>query len=208
MPLCNRLRNIYFSYSAYCSNIVVMKVTRRIHVTSDEFFDYLEDSIVNLANRNNPDGNFTAADIRDGMIVDASENPDVRVEKTKILRYRRGEVYKWVTTYNYTKVTSTFSVEEAEDGDGIMVTYEQINPAYDNQKMNKILKGFSDILMLSRMTNMIYDSQRTIIARRPGVYDPAYEKEQKLKKDLKTQATAVQNLGKKIFADDEKKDAE
>ena len=175
-----------------------MKVTRKIEVTKEEFFDYLEESIINIANTNS-DGKrvYTKEDIKEGFTIDAAKNPKTKMEKTKIIRYDRGSKYVWTTRVNYDTITSTFLVEDTEGG--INVTYEQIYPSYDNQKMNKFIRGFSDILMLSRMTNMIYDAQKAIVSRRPGVFNPAYEQEQKFKQQLHTQSEATQRLGKKLF---------
>lgn len=144
-----------------------MKIIRTLKITSDEFYDYLENELLEIANKNRTGKiAYTPANITAGFSTTKGEKESLSKIDLTITSYIRGSLYA-ADTASATG-TSHLSYSTKETADGLEVTFEQILP--DNsgkkKKRNRLLGGFSDALYLSRMSNSLYDIQNKIIKER------------------------------------------
>ena len=73
-----------------------MKISRTLSITKDEFFDYLENQLLKIANDNldKEQEAYTNTDIQEGFRI--IQNRDTEVNKVELLinKYKKGEFTK------------------------------------------------------------------------------------------------------------------
>ena len=143
-----------------------MKITRKLTITKDEFFDYLESQLLKIANDNLEESQeaYTNTDIHDGFLI--IQNRDTEVNKIELLidKYNRGELYQATAKSLTDSYRMSYFVRDL--GDAIEVDYEQINLNDFSSERKGIFAKFGDALYLSRMSNSLYDVQNSILKSR------------------------------------------
>jgi hypothetical protein len=145
--------------------MVFMKVTRNLEISSREFFETV---FLNLAQeiRTTDKTEVNIGDFRTGYrYVHNPENPALRVS-FEIVEYQEEKLYKAVRTAAEGDLTMIYEVVPNDNGITVSFTYENTTPAGKSKK--GLFGAFSQIIFLSRMTDKLYDIQRTIINRREG----------------------------------------
>lgn len=144
-----------------------MKIVRPLHVTPEEFFDFLEENalaeIVHAVGAENAPEMLTS-----GYVY--VKNPDLPRAKvtTTIEEYEYGHVYRARTVSATDNVLSSYEVEPTEDG--IKVTFYQDMESH-NSKKKSIFKSFSEAVFLGRMAERLLDIQEKIYKQREGIED-------------------------------------
>jgi len=141
-----------------------MKITRTLNITCDEFFDYLENQLLNIANNSLEDQEaYTNSDIQEGFrIIQNGDN----VNKLELIieNYVRGKSY----SASVNSLTDAYQVSYTVNpiGDGIEVEYEQINLTKLFNAKTGFFAKWGEALYLSRMSNSLYDMQNAILKSR------------------------------------------
>ncbi len=142
-----------------------MKITRKLTITSDEFFDYLENQLLKIANENLEDQEaYTNSDIQEGFQIIQSTNTEVNKVELFINKYIRGSEYAATATSLTDSYSMSYQVKPVSDG--IEVVYEQINLTNPSPAKSGFFAKFGEALYLSRMSNSLYDVQNAIIKSR------------------------------------------
>jgi hypothetical protein len=139
-----------------------MKIIRTLQITSDEFYDYLEHNLLSLANKNRSGKPaYTSADIISGFHFSyGAEEAPYKTEFT-VVEYRRNHHYKATSVSITEKLEISYHTKAVDKG--LEVIYEQGAPQQSTKKKsNKLARGFSEALFLSRMSNSLYDIQTEI----------------------------------------------
>lgn len=143
-----------------------MKITRKLTITVDEFFDYLENQLLNIANANLDEEQeaYTNSDIQEGFRI--IQNPNVDVNKIELLinKYKKGQFYE-ATALSLTD-SYQMSYKVTPEDDNILVEYEQINLNNFPAERKGFFAKFGEALYLSRMSNSLYDMQNAIMKAR------------------------------------------
>lgn len=142
-----------------------MKVIRNLEISASEFFGVvLEELAAEIKSLSGEE--CSAADLHEGYIY--VHNPDDVATKVvfEIVEYQEEKLYKAVRTAAEGDLTMIYDVVPNDKGITVSFTYENTTPA---GKAKKGLFGtFSQIIFLSRMTDKLFDIQRTIINRKEG----------------------------------------
>ncbi len=149
-----------------------MKIIRTLKITADEFFNELEDQVLQMANnKETATKKYTTRDIKKGLkLVSKSEYDATRTEY-ELRDYNRGHLYvARVKTIDDT-ATLTYTTKAVEDG--LEVIFEQRLENFEKRKMNKFLRGWSEMTYLAKMSNSLLDTESKIIRQRNNeTYDP------------------------------------
>lgn len=143
-----------------------MKIIRTLEITSDEFYNYLEQELLAIANKDRTGKvAYTPADIRPGFkATRKTSKEELSAIDLIITEYVRGSCYKAKTKSIAETIEMAYLTKTVNDK--LEVTFEQKMLHYEQKKMNRLLRGFSDALYLSRMSNALYDMQSAIIKAR------------------------------------------
>ena len=144
--------------------MVSMKVTRILEISSREFFEAV---FLNLAQeiRSTDKVEVNVADFRTGYrYIHNPENAALRVS-FEIVEYQEEKLYKAVRVSNNATTTICYEVAPADNGISVTFTYES---SADANKKKGFFGGFMEIIMLSRMTDALYNFQKDAITRRDG----------------------------------------
>jgi hypothetical protein len=146
-----------------------MKIIRTLTITSDEFYDFLETSVLAQANASPASRKFHRGDIRTGLRF--AQGPAGARTTFVITDYVRGLRYCAQSCGVADTIFVSYHTNAKEEG--LEVTYEQTIEGYEeaSSKKNRFLRGFSDAVYLSRMSNSLYDIQNKILNHRQGA-DP------------------------------------
>lgn len=136
-------------------------------ITANEFYDFLETSILTQANASQPDRKLCQDDIRTGLRF-AQGSSGARTTLI-VTEYVRGLRYRAESRSMTDTIFVSYHTEVKEEG--LKVTYEQIIEGYEevSSERNRFLRGFSDAIYLSRMSNSLYDIQNRILRQREGI---------------------------------------
>ena len=138
-----------------------MKLTRTLHITTDEFYDYLEKEFLKDAKKN---CNKRITKLEKGLIFyKHSEDRYARID-IKVLDYERGSSYVLEMKSFTDTITTSYHTFEVDDG--LKIEFEQIIDSEKNKKRNAISQKFSETVYLSRMSRTIYDIESAIINKR------------------------------------------
>lgn len=142
-----------------------MKVIRNLEISASEFFGVVLDELA-AEIRSLSGTECTAADLHEGYTY--IHNPDDVSTKVvfEIVEYQEEKLYKAVRTAAEGDLTIIYEVVPCDNGITVSFTYENTTPAGKAKK--GLFGAFSQIIFLSRMTDKLYDIQRTIINRKEG----------------------------------------
>ena len=153
------VRSVFLCYTSH------MKVIRNLEISAGEFFGVvLEELAAEIKSLSGAE--CTAADLHAGYVY--IHNPDDVATKVvfEIVEYQEEKLYKAVRTAAEGDLTMIYDVVPNDKGITVSFTYENTTPAGKAKK--GLFGAFSQIIFLSRMTDKLYDIQRTIINRREG----------------------------------------
>lgn len=156
------IRLVWALFLCYTSG---MKVIRELEISAGEFFGVVLDELA--AEVKNLSGNdCTTADLHQGYTY--IHNPDDVATKVvfEIVEYREDELYKAVRSSAEGDLTIMYEVVPNSKGITVTFTYENTTPAGRPKK--GIFGAFSQIIFLSRMTDKLFDIQRTVVNRKEG----------------------------------------
>lgn len=142
-----------------------MKIIRTICVTQDEFYEYLENDLIESIKKNS-NKEICAKDIKKGLKYSINEKGAARVD-VMVIDYERGKFYK-SRIKSLTDTITLFFRTKATDK-GLEVTFEQHIHSYENRSHSKLSKVFHEIIYGSRMSNTIYNIQNKIIRKREDI---------------------------------------
>lgn len=142
-----------------------MTVIRNLEISASEFFGVvLEELVKEIKSVDQADVRTT--DICEGFRYTAhAEDPALKVN-FEVVAYQEDKHYKSVCTSAAGTITVVYDVVPNEKGINVTFSYENTTPAA--RKKKGILGAFSEIIFLSRMTDRLYDIQRTVINRKEG----------------------------------------
>lgn len=142
-----------------------MKIIRNLEITASEFFGVvLEELAAEIKSLSGSDCDPT--DFQQGYTyVHMPDDPALKVVFT-IVEYQEEKLYKAVRTSAEGDLTITYHVVSNDKDITVTFDYENTTPA--GQPKKGLLGMFSQTIFLSRMTDKLYDIQRTVINRKEG----------------------------------------
>lgn len=150
-----------------------MKLIRTFEITSDEFYDYTEDRIIEEASKAT-NRKVRKKELCTGMHYrNQSTGVDVKIDC-----YERGKCYRATATTKTDFMTVSYETEETDKG--LQITFEQIL-SDDSRKKNKVSNAFSQLISFGRMSNTLYDIRNEILAIRNDVPLPKQQKPEQYK---------------------------
>lgn len=142
-----------------------MTVIRNLEISASEFFsvvlEQLAEEIKSLSGIQ-----CTAADLHEGYTYVHNAGDVATKVVFEIVEYQEDRLYKAVRTAAEGDLTVIYDVVPTDTGITVSFTYENTTPA--GQPKKGLFGAFSQIIFLSRMTDKLFDIQRTIINRREG----------------------------------------
>ena len=142
-----------------------MKVIRDLEISASEFFGVvLEELAAEVKSLSGKE--CTTADLHQGYTY--VQNPDDSATRVvfKIVEYQEEKLYKAVRSSAEGDLTIIYDAVPNDKGVTVTFTYENTTPS--GLKKKGIFGAFSQIVFLGRMTDKLYDIQRTVINRREG----------------------------------------
>ena len=142
-----------------------MKVIRNLEISAGEFFGVVFEELAKEI-RSVDKADVRVSDLHEGFqYIAHAEDPALKVI-FEVVAYQEDKHYKSVCTSANGTITVIYDVVPCEKGISVSFTYENTTPA--GQKKKGIFGAFSEILFLSRMTDRLYDIQRTVVNRKEG----------------------------------------
>lgn len=141
-----------------------MKVIRNLEISGREFFETL---FLNLAEeiRTTDGAEVDVAQFCTGYsYIHHPEDPALKVS-FEIVEYREDRFYKAVRTSVNGVTTVCYTVTPTDTGITVEFVYES---SADSQRKKGFLGSFTEIIMLSRLTDQLYSIQKDAITRRDG----------------------------------------
>lgn len=149
-----------------------MKLTRTLEVTEKEFYDYLEQDLIEKIFKTTGKQIKPAA-IKKGLKYTLRpEDPMTRINVT-IKSYERNQHYHAIIE-SYSE-TIVLRYETQRVPQGLDVTLTQSIESFESQKHNKLMQMFSEAVYLGRMTDMLYDIQSKIVKNRELLEEQAQD---------------------------------
>ena len=136
-----------------------MKIIRELQVTSDEFYDFLENEFLNQINRAD---NQTKKIVRLKKGLRYSKLSDNVYTKTdyEILDYRRHETYVIQISSHSEKTITSYKTKPCAKG--LEVTLEQEQNKLTKNSKSKIIKWMGELLYFGRLSENLYKIQGEI----------------------------------------------
>lgn len=156
---------IFVVRSRFLCYTALMKVIRNLEISAGEFFSVvLEELAAEVKSMSGKD--CAIADLCTGYTY--IHNPDDAATKVvfEIVEYQEEKLYKAVRSAASGDLSITYDVTPCENGISVAFTYENTTPAGRPRK--GIFGIFSQVIFLSRMTDKLFDIQRTVVNRKEG----------------------------------------
>lgn len=142
-----------------------MKVNRDLEITAEEFFDGLFQEIVDDITKNSSKS-VSKNDIKKGFkFVYRGDQESVMRVTFEVIDYQENHYYKSKRSSVNGNVTVIYTVNPTDKG--INVEFEQILPN-ENQKQGKLMKAYTELIYLGRMTDHLYNIQKKILFKKEG----------------------------------------
>ena len=141
-----------------------MKLTRTFNITSDEFYDYLEEQVLNNIQKSSKRKVEKSA-IKKGLTYDSKPAQC----KVTIDEYKRGSVYQSTMRSMTSFICVTYHTEETKDG--LKIDFEQFVSGHDDELDHKnfIVRSFYQWISFGRMSRTLYDMRNDILNKREGI---------------------------------------
>lgn len=143
-----------------------MKIIRTLKITSDEFFDYLDEQLMRDLAASGEGGAGEQA-IVPGLSFTLHADDKYRRADVEVLVYERGRRYATRIVTMGDDVSMSYEVAPATRGDGIEVTYVQEMASHASRRRG-FLRGFSEAVYLGHMADALYTIQNKMLDRREG----------------------------------------
>lgn len=138
-----------------------MKLIRTLHITSQEFYHYLEKELLQDAKKY---GHKNVSRVEKGLHFSKYGDDQYARVDVKVLDYVRNQIYSLQMKSYTDTVTVTYKTNETDDG--LEIEFEEIISSEKKKKRNKISQKFSETIYLSRMSQTIYDIETAIVKER------------------------------------------
>lgn len=166
------MRNVYtlqttseytLIYLGSCYN-TNMKLIRTFNITTEEFYNYLEDQLLRDIQKNTK-RKVTKKDIHSGYQY---ENKDANCKIT-IDTYTRGSTYISTVKSQTSYIRVSYHTQETKDG--LQIEFEQFVSDQDDriQQMNFFARQLHNWVSFGRMSHTLYDMRNAIINKREGI---------------------------------------
>lgn len=138
-----------------------MKLIRTFEITSDEFYDYLEDKLLESIQKTT-NRTITKNNIKSGYFF---ENPKAR-SKISIDKYQRGKIYQTTVHSGISFIRVTY--ETIEKKEGLEISFEEFVSGVDDEMehKNKLYQIWHSWITFGRMSHTLYDMRNEIIEHR------------------------------------------
>ena len=160
-----------------------MKITRTLEITTEEFYDHLEQGIIESIKKTSSKI-IKKADIKKGLKYSTTEHDVYTKTSVKILDYQRGNHYKARINSIMDNIIIEYSTREVDKG--LEVEFDQVIESFEKKKTNFLMREFSKAVYLGRMTDTLYDMQTKIHNQRNNIKETKIKKENKLLKHIQS----------------------
>jgi hypothetical protein len=158
----------YLKTNVTCYNMV-MNMTRTFEITSDEFYDYLEEQLLEEIKKSTKK-RVSLKDIKTGFSY-RNSNADSTI---KIEEYERGRIYQSVAKSRTSYIRIKYQTKETKEG--LEISFDQTTSNDEElDKKNKLYKAWSKTIGFGRMSNTLYDMRTAIINKREGIVTKKYQ---------------------------------
>ena len=137
-----------------------MKIIRTIKVTETQFYDYLEQQLLDDI-QNSSKKQITISDIKKGLKYTKEDKDSKLITEISIQQYVRGECYRFKVTYMSDSTTIEYRTKSTDEG--LQITMSQRIQSFEEKSHNKISRAFHEAIYLSRMSHAIYDIEKSIL---------------------------------------------
>lgn len=153
-----------------------MKLIRTFQITSDEFYDYLEEQLL-LDIQNTTNRKVSAKELKKGFRYEKKQANTV----ITINEYSRGASYSTTAKSRTDFITVTYRTKETKEG--LTIEFEEYLDSYDKvrDKKNPISRGFHDWINFGRMSNTLYGIRNEILNRREGIQTKKFQQPDTMK---------------------------
>lgn len=161
----NKMKCMRFQFIGFCTCYnTSMKLIRTFEITSDEFYDYLEDTLLEDIQKTTK-RKITKKVIHTGYVYD---NPMAQCKIT-IDRYERGHFYQSTAHTKTDFIRVSYETEETPEG--LKITFEQFVSGVDDEmdKKNFLSRQFHSWISFGRMSRTLYDMRTDILNKRNGI---------------------------------------
>lgn len=146
-----------------CYN-TAMKLIRTFEITSDEFYDHLEETLLQDIQKTTK-RKLNKKVIHSGYVY---ENRTAQCKIT-IDQYERGHIYQSTVRSRTDFVRITYKTKETENG--LEITFDQFVSGIDDKmdQRNFLSRQFHSWISFGRMSRTLYDMRNDIINKRNGI---------------------------------------
>lgn len=137
-----------------------MKIIRTIKVTETQFYDYLEQQLLDDI-QNSSKKQITISDIKKGLKYTKEDKDSKLITEISIQQYVREECYRFKVTYMSDSTTIEYRTKSTDEG--LQITMSQRIQSFEEKSHNKISRAFHEAIYLSRMSHTIYDIEKNIL---------------------------------------------
>lgn len=137
-----------------------MKIIRTIKVTETQFYDYLEKNLLEDI-QNSRKKQISISDIKKGLKYTKEDKDSKLITEISIQHYVRGECYRFKVTYMSDSTTIEYRTSPTDEG--LQLTMTQHIQSFEEKTHNKISQALHEAIYLSRMSNAIYDIEKSIL---------------------------------------------
>lgn len=154
-----------------------MKLIRTFEITSDEFYDYLENQLLEEIQKTTKK-KINKRVIKKGYFY---ENKTAKCKIT-IDEYKRGSVYQATVHSQTSFVRITYHTQETKEG--LQIEFEQFVSGQDDEldKKNFVSRQFHNWITFGRMSHTLYDMRTDILNKREGIETPKMPQQQQHEK--------------------------
>lgn len=158
-----------------------MKLIRTFSITSQEFYDYLENQLLEDIQKTT-NKRISKKDIRKGF----SYEKKVARSKITINDYQRDKLYSVTVQSNTDYMTVSYMTNETKEG--LEIVFEQFISGYDDvrNKKNFLSRTLHDWICFGRMSNTLYGIRNEIQNIREGIVTKPMKQNEPFKKLRKT----------------------
>ena len=136
-----------------------MKIIRELQVTSDEFYDFLENEFLNQINQ--ADNQTTKIDrLKKGLRYSKLSDNVYTKTDYEILDYRRHETYVIQISSHSEKTITSYKTKPCAKG--LEVTLEQEQNKLTKNSKSKLIKWMGELLYFGRLSENLYKIQGEI----------------------------------------------
>lgn len=170
-----------------------MKLIRTFKITSQEFYDYLENQLLEDIHKTT-NKRISRKDIHKGF----SYEKKAARSKITINDYQRNKLYSVTVRSNTDYISVSYKTNETKEG--LEIVFEQFVSGYDDvrEKKNFLSRTLHDWISFGRMSNTLYGIRNEILNIREGIVqkpikqnEPFKRLRKSLEKKLEEESTSL-----------------